>query len=790
MTEALTWIVPGRRAVVRSGGIGYTQLIAAWLDNLRAHRNAIEYWYDTPAEGYDDGLMEVEDFAFVVFNDWTDTPVAREDDNVIDSFGARFWVRLWKGPLRILLEQQDYAGEVGDRVLEVTSTIEPALDLDEESGQVLNPSARFCMGDVVEFPLFKFLAAAGCTEYGNGPAYDDVLAFNPAGSFLLGDSVLDTYGQPSSLPLHDNRIAMRFQGLLNTYIGAFHSLAPVFSNSGVGPQGHSNGHSVYARGMLYAATLTRPSIEGHWRVRDYHWCGNKQGQIPKCLPTRSGLNGLSSDFPVTPGSVCSDTALFLLNYMMHNHTDNWGGGSVRNTMLNKGEAALHDAYEHVAATDLSHLVPELTVEEMEAALVGLVEALQPLVDELNVKGRYLAEAVATHRAHADWDELRSSRRDSLDKNSSSNKPVAFMQSVASGLKSSKTTTAGRALLGRLHRDVIARTITIRDELRKVFGGEDWGKCAYIESKQTERCIQRLKALDPLVMCDTGCRDKHKDPFYTGVYQFRASLKAKYKGLRKIYDLPPEERRRKLSKKLGGARIASVELSEFMTDINVVSLGGHEWCVVRLAPFADLCQSGSLPVAGFMSGYHPLTGEPFGRPGGAFHVFEETGTLKRITISDDEKYRLLGAGPFKWERIDGDRCTLQVSGKTLHIGEGARLRNQQFKGLTRIRLSDGLAHIRARHEAQTPSRPLFVHPVDGTNPKEDTKLAKKRLVDNGNTLYALRSVPLPTIREVEGAFASAKDTKGELDRLESRLRQVRKTAGSSLRTKIDAFLEHL
>ena len=398
--------------------------------------------------------------------------------------------------------------------------------------------------------------------------------------------------------------------------------------------------------------------------------------------------------------------------------------------------------------------------------------------------------MATHRADPAWNELRESRRDSLDDKSSKNKPVAFMQSVASGLKSSKTSSAGRALLGRLHRDVIARTIHIRNELRKIFGGEDWGKCAYIESNQTERCIQRLKALDPLVMCDNGCRDKHKDPFYTGVYQFRASLKAKYRGLRKIYDLPPEERRKKLGKKLGGARIASVKLSEFMSDLNVVSLSGHEWCVVRLSPYADSCKSGSLPIAGFMSGYHPLTGEPFGRPGGAFHVFEETGTLKRITLSDDEKYRLLGAGPFKWERIDGDRCTLQVSGKTLHIGEGARLRNQQFKGLTRIHPDHGLARIQGEHESQARSRPVYVHPVSRANAKDDINLAKKRLVENGNTLYALRSVPLPTIREVEGAFVSAKTAKKELDRLESRLRAVRKTASSSLRTKIDQFLEHL
>lgn len=100
--------------------------------------------------------------------------------------------------------------------------------------EVEDAGSELLMGDVVEFPLHKFLYACGLARYRD-------LDFDPEGSFLQGNSVR-TRGSSGSEPsssgsspgaqLHENIVAMRFQLLLSLAQGSFWSSREVGQRRG------------------------------------------------------------------------------------------------------------------------------------------------------------------------------------------------------------------------------------------------------------------------------------------------------------------------------------------------------------------------------------------------------------------------------------------------------------------------------------------------------------------------------------------------------------------------------
>jgi len=392
--EGVTWIVPCRRLVVKEKTT-YQMLLTRWLASLnhKPFGDKLKTWYSIANTDYIAGIAALSN-AVAGWNSST-VPVARSQ-NAVDT-GKDFKVRIWKGPLRVLLEEKRIltppvpaapptgapppaptpvgapppapapapppapapggAPAPGASDDADTTTFEfdyggKTLKLKlNASKEVVNRDALFIMGDVVEFPLFTFLEFCGKKDYAD-------LQFDPTGSFLCGSSVKSKSGAerfPYSAPLlHDNLIAMRLQFILNLLRGAFYDLQRTYSDK-VGdksvPVGADPGGTdkVYARGIMYGAEMWSPGgTEEFYRLYSSEWgyiggsakqkyAGNIpiQGDqgIDKLYVSSDTKDPQRSDPPLTSGVSCSPATLFMMFYL-HNEFG-WGHSSVRDEFERK-----------------------------------------------------------------------------------------------------------------------------------------------------------------------------------------------------------------------------------------------------------------------------------------------------------------------------------------------------------------------------------------------------------------------------------------------------------------------
>jgi len=969
VTEALHWFIPARRAVVRIP-LNYGALINAWRSELLRCEAALMRWYDLDEEGIDAGLAAIEQWQRTFFDDAGHIVAPRDGEVTLDTPPYHFKPRLWKGPHRVLVESALGPDEPGDRMFEPVETVDPPLSLTAQR-EVDNQGAPLLMGDVVELPLFKFLAAAGRADFGTYPTYEDVFQFNPTGNYLLGTS-LDEGGDVEPL-MHDNLTAMRFQTLLGCMMGSFYHPEPVFLNTpraviaeipaslaptpapeeppdplaeliadvkrvyaivrvdadnlfkqeltkseklqpdwplvnsttrsklrqwagqryksspapraflyrinkrveelsaeddrsvneeielalvmdlhlrviarlsewmlevdemitsdewkafehvpadfrlleaelastmsvrpscgavcldeharldfctvikALGeklaeleklqaakdpdlPSGSgSSAPAVHARGMIYAGTLFGASHRNGYKGPDaWHfytngWCRNKQGLPARCLATKEGLSRLPKNQPVTPGSVCSDTTLLLLNFMVRNHGPDansvWGKGAVGRTMRAREEGrhyVIHDHYEYVPREDIAALAPEVTAEEQLAALAGLIEDTRALRATVHGETSFWSACLAEARALPTWSHISDKVRENLDKYETATlwgcgPPAGLMHFLSKGLKSA----GGEAYDALIHRHdaLVAGAVEFDRQLTELMGTKEWGIFLKVGTTITKRQTEIAELSE---YSGTGFAgyyaDNHKRGRRLGraIWLLDKALKNKISKLEKRLDQPE-----KLKDQVGGI----VDMSDHLGEVNNVSLNGHEWALVRLRSHDAMLAETELPRAGALSAFHPLSGKPFFdsscHPKGQLYVFEQSSSLSRTTDADGNRHSWMGAAPFHWRKVEGNLFLIEPTGNSVKFYEATRTRSKKLVGITKLADVDQLA---ALHQSGPVFRPMLIHPTTkpaGQGKRDKRTLAESRMVKNGGLLYESRALPYPTLNEVRGAYA--------------------------------------
>lgn len=360
---ALNWIVPARRVIIANDWESYKGVAHGWYNQINEHKGTLASWY-APLAGEGVDLESGIENALEAVSRWMRTyfkgveaegtttestpPSGDEDDpGVPTALGEEevttvvapplFAPRLWKGPLRVLLEPADQAAPAEGTTGETATP--GALMLNEKNiavrltdrREVDDPEALFLPGDVLEFPIFRIMERAGVTQFQNAN-------FNRRGSFFLGTSVCDSQDQsPGSLRLHDNMMAMRFQLILNAGRGAYYSQDPVFNPGQFADEvNHATlcDQAVYARGIIYGGTLLDPlnlieADRGDDPLR--YWLRTNQWGSGAYFPFRNSL----MHFPQPHGQhrltwawSCSPSAKALAFYMVNHQGGSscgWGG---------------------------------------------------------------------------------------------------------------------------------------------------------------------------------------------------------------------------------------------------------------------------------------------------------------------------------------------------------------------------------------------------------------------------------------------------------------------------------
>jgi hypothetical protein len=347
---ALHWMVPCRRAVVRTE-LDYAALLGAWRASLAlpAHRERLRAWYALSEAQVESALGWLERYRLA----WSDGGTFEGGD------GAP-WARLWLGPLRVL-HQADEARTWWSARREVA----PA---DSEGVRAF----RFQVGDVVELPLFKWLAAALGADSGWASQ-----RFAEAGSFFLGDSVVGADGRVVSEPalrLHDDLLAMRFQALSGLARAAFYDLSPTFTGGyATRALHHAVGRRrVYGRGFMYSGTMASPHhnrVDEAWKLHCYNWMSLNDG-VCSSLPQRGGFDQLPANTALTPGWACTPCVLFLAAFLLDVPYVSRGGSAA---------ATFRDA-----TTELAARGTVVRDERGEGQAAALVEALNHGLTDLNV----------------------------------------------------------------------------------------------------------------------------------------------------------------------------------------------------------------------------------------------------------------------------------------------------------------------------------------------------------------------------------------------------------------------
>lgn len=352
---SLNWIVPGRRAVL-TARMSYESAIGAWIAALREDplRDALLRWYEPLSASDGSSMLTQYDATLVRMESWAQRFFSGEPEasqhahaprvpGTIDSAG--WWIRLWKGPYRVLKE---HAADLGVDPAEVGTVPTGLREIDaggplkllqDTHRRIRNPDAELVPGDVVEFPIFAVMLPCGVHAFQGAH-------FNGRGSCFLGTSVVrGTGGSAVPVPLHDNLIAMRFQLLLNAARGAFYSLTPGYKADATNLDKSNNqaveDETVFSRGLVYAGSLGNVTQ----RVAPDADAGSQADQTPayvlkdnqwgvangKNTPTTDSLNQYRDDTRLTPGWTCTPCALTLATYMCLNE-GHWGGHGVNHNL--------------------------------------------------------------------------------------------------------------------------------------------------------------------------------------------------------------------------------------------------------------------------------------------------------------------------------------------------------------------------------------------------------------------------------------------------------------------------
>jgi len=718
------WMVSCRRAVVRESA-SYSELVQSWLDNLQSSMEVMRRWYKIEPAQYEAGRASVQHW----FDVAKSVAAARDTLATLNAPDPAFYVRLWKGPLRVVTEQRQQPAPPGKEIVNPLK-IESAnggigpMNLNENA-EMINFDAPFLMGDVVEFPLFKFLAACGLSDFGTAPSYTDKLSFNGKGSFLLGTSLKDASGNspPASPLLHDNLVAMRFQLLLNCYLAAFYHDQPVFTPDEKRAIAKSDKKgTVYARGMLYAGELAIPREKQHWGVKNHEWCIEKKQKTPERIPTLSSLSKMSDDTVVTPGGTCSPTTLFLSNYMMRHFTEPYGGNSVYATLKQeyKGNAkpgqepprrAIEDSYQMTEAKDVAGLVPPVPEEDLRKALARLIEEVKRVLALVDGEQSFMRLALKEAEGWPEWaTDVREKTRTAISK--AADHPEKLIDTVNDSIKGGRTPAEEAAVMQRLHASLAKGAQNFGTELEKLTQSAEWSQFPKIGPAVDAKTVKAVREID----CPGGnCKSKHD---FGKVESLRKALGSKQKNLEKKRDS-----REPLGDKVR-ARHVDLSNSEILSDVNSVSLDGHEWGVVRLYPHEKLLQSQTQPRAGFMAAYHPLDGKPWvesqevlGMTKGQFFVFEEGDMLFEWTGTP---VMTCNAGPFKWRPIVNNTFTVQVDDgrKSVAFGDGDKARTKPLQAIEKLRCqspgdplaaNDPLALVHLTDPKAF--EPIFIHPLE-------------------------------------------------------------------------------
>lgn len=346
---ALNWIVPMRRAVVREE-TKYIELLDAWRRSLNDGRESLARWYTFAAAGrHQNGLRWLASLvqSIRVREAALATPASIEHGNTLNTIPPAY-VRLWKGPKRILHHAAQTDAQLG---------------LDNAQREVRSISTMFYPGDLIEFPLHRFLAACLANNSSDAQALWG-MRFHGQGHPALGNTVLTSSGTlpTGNFALHDNILAARFQMILSLALCAWSSDAPVYQDARYsggnaeawGLLGQWGRQRVYARGMMYAGEfaingrirlgtragasdaaaptyVTDPLHTHYWRYATWHWGERPTGSrpLPYVPSTEAVTRNLRPEQPLTPGWSCSPATL-ALTYLLRNAPSSGRGGVSEN----------------------------------------------------------------------------------------------------------------------------------------------------------------------------------------------------------------------------------------------------------------------------------------------------------------------------------------------------------------------------------------------------------------------------------------------------------------------------
>lgn len=531
--------------------------------------------------------------------------------------------------------------------------------------------------------------------------------------------------------------------------------------------------------MMYAAVINSPrwssfgdkSLQESYRLFTSGWCHDvKKHDPPRCLPTRESLDLLPQHQPMTPGGVCSDTLLWLTNYMIRIERKSWstGKGSVSGTVNNSGYP-IHDFYHRVAASDIEMWAPEFTREEK-------IENLERLYKEINVLyekiyGETAFWNVLLNKAMAlnpNLGELVPKKRfDKLKDLAPKTKPNAFMQTLYYSIKSKDTKPAGKKILIDLHKDIAHNIGQWAAAMDRLIAQKYWTMFSSYgpSTGDLEPYLTNMRG----VKCNEtkGFSDRHS---MNDAYKIRFKLRGKIKSLKKL---------RENTDKIKTSRGGEVNLASKLTDINVVAVSGHEWGIVKVKPLRKLLDEKELPTTGYIAAYEPLSGidccPSDASAEGQLYVYEESGSALRKKVEDNKggkKHSLMGCTPFNWYKVADNRFSIAIDkGQIYFTAMGGTTRSKPLKSITMLKPPLHEKHKSILDSAHSdPSQtylPTFIHPHLEHWKSPTGKRAFSRFVTNGNDLYAVRAIPFPSLNEWRDVLPNVKDIYSLLDKLKDK-----------------------
>ena len=750
----LTWIVPGRRAVVKRR-TSYWDLVHKWGENLLYYRRKIASWYalNDPAEGPPQQsqfllglgaltafLHQINPSGEVDFDRTARGSQTGAAGNTLDVRPMR--VRLWKGPLRVLLEQRDCQTAVEEtvdqdvrvRTTRVTYNDQPlVLQLTSAQRVVYNYPALFLMGDVVEFPLARFLAACGKSDY-NG------ITFNPDGSFFLGTS-LSANGQPRAVDaepfIHDNLVAMRFQHLLGLMRGSLYHFREVLAGGHQADDPDSD-CVVHARGITYGATQHSPTSslgEGYWAMRVNEWgYRNSARNFPANLPRPADLTRLRGDPnpPLTPGIACSPSSLTLASFMLN--LTRWGRLSIQNEVTRYQSQEYGRSYERIDQEDL--------IGERNER----VEARERLVRQIDdILAESTGQTLCSALSDADLGALSADARQAVESRRSAGDPAGAMQEINARTGQAEGQDEPQAL-ARLHQGLCNAFARIRRDVDILRDSTDW------DPARAERPVLDMSEWPSGTHGSSGCTDSH------GISAERLSaLRSELEALK----VRLEE------------GLTWRDLSEVFRDLNVIEQGNHEISAVKVYPYDNLMGRTGLPLSHQIGAYDPLSGEDqFPADGrvddGHLYLFECGASLVTWDRSLTEKLQVCGISKFNWQRFNANMLYSWQGSESRQWGLEAPTRrgrgwedNRRFDRCYRLVENDVLHRIYPRHndqnDAPSPADPVFKRYAILALTAGETKRFGNPLGDV-NEMVADRALPFPTFQKAldEGNFPRKND----------------------------------